>query len=146
MCQKFRDQTSVLNHMNQPFSSCRSHYKEQFQQNLAQEVSNPQIFPFQPTHLVFNDFHPPVDQDLSQSAPSPCLAADTVTVDDNNALMDDDSAWLSTKRITEGYRVVEYTGAAHVYSHGPTFMDKFDADEHASVRKKTTLLPFCIPC
>lgn len=85
-----------------------------------------------------------MDQDPIDSPPLPNLATDTANAANRDASvsMDDDGAWHSTKQISEGYHVLEYDGAAHVYGHGLTSMDKFNADKYASIRKTQLYYPF----
>lgn len=91
---------------------------------------------------VLHDFPHPMDQDSAQSAPSGSFAADAGNSDTGDVTMHDDSTWFSMQQISEGYHVVEYDGALRVYGHGSTFMDKFDADEHASIRRTQPYYPF----
>jgi hypothetical protein len=84
-----------------------------------------------------------MDQDPVEFSPPPNSATDVDGSADHEAAIDsNDSAWRSTMNISEGYHIIEYGGAAQIYGHGPTLMDKFDADEHASIRKHQLYYPF----
>lgn len=146
---KFHSQTSVLRHLNQPISSCRSHYEQYLEKNRARRVLN------HPLTYLHNELsssmpnnqpnHPghPMDQDSFNFVPPTNIAADTDHRNDHNGIIDsNDTSWKSTDRILRGYHVLEYDGAAAVYGQGPTFMDNFDNDQYASIRKDQLYYPF----
>lgn len=132
---KFKDQAATLNHLNQPYSSCRTHYEELIQvaDALQSHVRDPDTI-----HANFETEEQPqcpspMDVDLDDEEPE-------VTTGD---LHINNCPTASHFRPTAAsFHVDEYPNAAKVFDYGGTYMDKFDRDSYAQHRKDHLYYPF----
>ena len=127
---KFKNNSSVLKHMNQPISSCRTYYEELIQMNntlssLPSASSQPN-----PSH---------VPQDFS-SSPSTDHDMDTDVL---NPTMQEDLP-LPPRSPTPIFPFFKETHptASTVYGRGQTFMDIFEKDEYSTEREQQLYYPF----
>lgn len=125
---KFKNNSSVLNHMNQPISSCRTYYEELIQMNNT--LSSPPSDPPQPTPSH-------VPQDFS-SSPSTDHYMDTDVL---NLTTQEDLPPRSPTPIFPFFKETHPT-ASTVYGRGQTFMDIFNKDEHSTKREQQLYYPF----
>lgn len=130
---KFHDTARVLNHMNQPISSCRTYYEELLQ--IAETAGSPKgvesgLFPEDQPH----------EMDRSAGGSSPISRSPTPMVldeDPTQAGMFDSDTSLSHPFFTEFY-----PGASKIFGSGPTFMDNFDNDRFSKERQVHSHYPF----
>ena len=122
----FKNEMAVLAHLNQPTSLCRLR-DALFQ--AQKRLMVPQRHP-QPQHnqTSTDDWdwtgNVTVDMDVDPEPPHPDLA----TVNSNPA--------------PDFFITEEYEGAARTYGNGKTFMDKFDGDQYAKLRRDCLYYPF----
>ena len=117
----------VINHMNQPRSSCLAYYEEVSRANAAAPPA------FHPHNLTASPHQEPTDlsdEGLSHSdVMDIVITTDSPDSDANNA--ESDSVFVE-----------KHPGAAQTFGRGATFMDVFDADPHAPKRKHHPYYPF----
>jgi hypothetical protein len=123
---KFKDQTSLLQHMNQPFSSCLMHFEECI--DITTNLSSV------PTISESDDagqqsFEPSDFMDTAEGYFASSLPADT---SQNPKDSDTRNPFNITKHPTSG----------SVYGCGETFMDRCDKDKFAERRKGNIYYPF----
>ena len=136
---KFQDTARVLNHMNQPYSSCRTYYEEVVQ--IAEALSHhPQPSGAQSSRAYQPEDQPGMDQPMDQSSDSPPPEPPMV-VEDATATID---SKLNTTPppCASPFSAEFYPGASTIYDTGPTFMDNFDKDQYSKERRECLYYPF----
>ena len=121
---KFKDQTSLLQHMNQPFSSCLTHFEECI--NIAANLQSvPTISESDDT--AQQSFEPPGFMDTAEDYFAPSLPADTSQ---------------NPKDSRNPFNIKKHPTSSSVYGCGETFMDRCDKDEFTERRKGNIYYPF----
>lgn len=114
---RFKDHTCLLQHMNQPFSSCLTYFEESI--NIATAISE--------------------SDDVGQQSFEPPNFMDTA--EDYFA-----SSFLSTSQNPEDRRnpfnIKKHPTSGSVYGRGETFMDQCDKDKFTERRKAHLYYPF----
>ena len=133
---KFQDTARVLNHMNQPVSSCRTYYEEVLQ--IAEAVRHRE-------RLVQTGTHWPKDQphkmDHSADALGPDMIHEPMTRDEET--LENMAQNFNTASSRNSPFVAEfYPGASTVFGSGATFMDNFDKDQFSEERQTHLYYPF----
>jgi len=127
---RFKSNTRVLQHMNQPHSLCAAWVPELFR--VAEILT---------TRTVETHHNGPSSHRVSDTFP-----ADTQEdyIFDEDQAMDDSPEWHfpSSTPGPNNPLEEEYTGAAKVYGQGQTFMDRFGADIYAEHRETNLYYPF----
>jgi hypothetical protein len=124
---KFKNQATLLNHMNQPVSSCLTHFQEQINISNARCTS-----PTTTEALELAD-----DEALHLENPPELL--DFVDILNNHLPSESLPAHSSLKppdSIQNPFRIQEHPNVAKVFGRGHTFMDQFDNDDFASARRQ----------
>src|SRR3954452_675919 len=122
---RFKTETRVLQHMNQPLSSCTSWMPEL---TRIQDPTTP--IPASRSDSLY--------QTLPVSSPGTPLAdillrGQSVTIEDD-IVLDDNAMASDWMELTSGDIKDKYPGAADIYGRGQTFMDRFNADVYAQHR------------
>lgn len=131
---KFQDTARVLNHMNQPFSSCRTYFEEVLQ--IAEALPNPR-HPSNPLSDLVDD--PGADYRTLYSnservpPPEPIPPPEDVLMNDAT-----DPNVLNNNPFFAEF----YPGASCTYGTGKTFLDVFDEDRFAKERSGLLYYPF----
>src|SRR6266567_2710686 len=135
---KFKDNSSVLKHMNQLISSCHIYYEEVLQVNnallnnsLLHSVNNNLPHPTSSHAWAPHNFDNPPDMDH----------VSYMDVDVVNPTSHDHSPPQPSPPTFPFFKETHPT-ASTVYGKGSTFMDIFDKDSHASKRMKQLYYPF----
>lgn len=138
---KFADDTCVLNHMNQPSSSCLAYHNEITAHANALSLSNSSsVGGHNPTNT--NNFlsnsttlsdNPNATMDLDSVTPVDLHGADA-TMNTTVTPIDGASFALPFFEV--------YPGAAQTFGGAATFMDLFDADPHSNKRRDHPYYPF----
>ena len=115
---KFKDQTTLLKHMNQPISSCLTHFQELI--NIADTLQKgAQTADHQ---LVEENYEPLYSMDTTEdifSAPPFCSPQ---------------APPRNTETVQYPFKIKKHPTASKIFGHGNTFMDQFDSDNFASAR------------
>ena len=125
---KFKDQTSLLQHMNQPISSCLTHFEEcvdiatTLQSDLTISESD---------NMDRQSFEPPEFMDTAED----CLLASS-----RSSLPASTSQNLEDKQ--NPFNIKKHPTSSSVYGCGETFMDKCDKDRFTEMRKGCLYYPF----
>ena len=127
---KFKDQTSLLQHMNQPISSCLTHFEERI--NIATALQlDPQIS--ENDDMDQQSFKPPdfmdTEDDYSLASSRSSLAASAST-----------SQNLEDKQ--NPFNIEKHPTSSSVYGRGETFMDQCNKDRFSERRKGHLYYPF----
>ncbi|KAF8970295.1 hypothetical protein BDZ97DRAFT_1914618 [Flammula alnicola] len=136
---KFKNQATVLKHMNQPRSWCRTRYEYLLAISLLKQQPTQQqpisTNPSDPAHLSDVFSNPP--NSMYDHVPENEV---DVTMDDfsNTSLPD---PWRNESN-HKPYHITEHLGASHIFGMGQTFMDKFDSDQYAPRREQNLYYPF----
>ena len=134
---KFQDTARVLNHMNQPISSCRTYYEELLQ--IAETTGSPEgvqlpgIFPEDQPHEMD-------EMDQSAGGSSPIFDKSrppTPMATDEDPMINTASSPSNSAFFTEFF-----PGASKTFGSGPTFMDNFDNDQFSKERQVHSHYPF----
>ena len=142
---KFLDTARVLNHMNQPISSCRTHYEEliQIAEALSPEgVQTSGICPEDRPHKMdwsAGDSSPIFDNSRS---PTPMVATDEDQMAIDDPIIDDPIIDTSSSHRNSPFFTEFYPGASKIFGSGPTFMDNFDNDQFSKERQVHLHYPF----
>lgn len=129
---KFKDQASVLKHMNQPHSWCRTRYEHLLAVSLLKRkpIQRQHLQPISadPTdsNCLLDVFSNPPNSTYDQVPDTPLVQVDP---------------WHKDSNCTP-HHVIEYPGASQIYGMGQTFMDKFDSDNYALQREQNLYYPF----
>ena len=138
---KFRSDDQVTRHLSQPFSLC-VRVERSVSSNLVrlglglQPASQPvsrlgdQLQEWEP-HEDAQDYGMVPNDILEPNDHSPCLNRSELPPRPPDPQPPDPS-----------YVREEFTGAAKIWGMGSTFMDKFDADVHATTREANAFYPF----
>jgi hypothetical protein len=133
---KFFDTARVLNHLNQPISSCRTYYEEIIQ--IAETLSPEGV-------QICEDRPHEMDQSAGGSSPifdksrSPTPTAAT---DEDRMAIDDPTIDASSSHRNSPFFTEFYPGASKIFGSGPTFMDNFNNDEFSKERDVHLHYPF----
>jgi hypothetical protein len=123
-CSKnFADMSRVVNHMNQPSSSCLSYYEEITRANVQNPAASLSPPPLHQSTAVSG-----LSDDLDEPLDSPMMDIDNT------------DAFMSESPI--GPFLEMFPGAGQTFGRAATFMDIFDADPHAPKRKQHLYYPF----
>jgi hypothetical protein len=125
---KFKDQTSLLQHMNQPISSCLTHFEECI--NIATTLqTDPTIS--ESDDMGRQSFEPPDFMD---------------TAEDHLLVSSRSSPPASTSQNPEDkqnpFNIKKHPTSGSVYGRGETFMDQCDKDRFTEMRKGHLYYPF----
>jgi len=120
---KFKSQATLLNHMNQPVSSCLTHFQEQINISSARCAS--------PTTTVSEALELTDNETLHFENPPDLLY---LTDSQNDHLLSLPAP--SSLNHPNPFRIQEHPNAAKVFGRGHTFMDQFDNDDFASARRQ----------
>jgi len=138
---KFHDTARVLNHMNQPISSCRTYYEELLQ--IAKAAGGRPGSPegVQPSGIFPEDQPHEMDEmDRSAGGSSPIFdksRSPTPMAADEDPMINTTSSHGNSPFFTEFY-----PGASKIFGSGPTFMDQFDNDQFSKERQAHSHYPF----
>lgn len=125
---KFKDNKSVLFHLNQPLGSCHSRSEEFF--TIADHVKEFERW------KAARKTPPSQNRDQPPGRRIPVAVQEEIPMEiDNEDLNMPDTPNTSPT-------IEEYQGAAQIFGRGETFMDKFDGDTHALKRLENTFYPF----
>jgi hypothetical protein len=128
---KFHDTARVLNHMNQPISSCRTYYEELLQ--IAETAG------CRPELVQSSDRPHEMDGSAGGSSrSSPISRPHTPMVTDEDPMIDTTSESSPNSPFFTEF----YPGASKIFGSGPTFMDNFDNDEFSKERQVHSHYPF----
>lgn len=139
---KFSSNMRVLAHMNNPRTSCHTHYEElvsaakvlaRFRQRKPSPLSNLQ---HPPVNLETSDLQGGFEAECSLGTEATC--AFDVNMDEASTSLASNSEELNPPKI----HLEEYPGASRTYGMGKSFMDAFNADEHAKERSQCLYYPF----
>jgi len=124
---KFKCYSNVARHLSQPLSFCASLTNDPFTdpQQLPPLIAVPQASVIKhpsPLANVMDD--DPMDSQTFEDFETPFNSAPLEHIDLGTPVQDD------------------FPGAAATFDHGPTFMDKFDHDQHADKRHENIYYPF----
>jgi hypothetical protein len=121
---KYKDQTSLLQHMNQPISSCLTHYEERI--NLATALqSDPPIS--ESDDIDQQSFEPPHFMDTSEDYSHSSLSS---------------SASKNPEDKQNPFNIKKHPTSGSVYGRGETFMDQCNKDRFTEMRKGHLYYPF----
>jgi hypothetical protein len=121
---KFKDQTSLLQHMNQPFSSCLTHFEECI--NIATTLQSvPTISESDDTGQ--QSFEPPDFMDTAEDYFATSLPASTSQNPEDRP---------------NPFNIKKHPTSSSVYGYGETFMDQCDKDKFTERRKANIFYPF----
>lgn len=138
---KFKDDSRVLNHMNQPAASCLTYYQEILQINETlkrqQEEHPPTATP--PTLSEENEQDPIYNPSMEHNTLQAEINSNFNQHDPPHPREEDDHIPPSK---SQSYFKEPYPGASKVYGNLPTFMDLFECDIHASKRQTHLYYPF----
>jgi len=139
----FLDESRVVNHMNQPISSCLLFYEEVIRMNDALAASktrdtppSPQPSPSLQDWAPYSGSDSIHDQDQDQDLLSVDPLSEHMDVDQGN---DERDQRPNSPR--PPFRV-NYPRASQTYGKGASFMDLFDQDSHALERRSQLYYPF----
>ncbi|KAF8952213.1 hypothetical protein BDZ97DRAFT_1909427 [Flammula alnicola] len=137
---RFLDDTRLLNHLNQPYSSCLTHYEELL---CFHRLKFPEPEVSQPTIP-----QPTIPQ------PSPGIEAaeafeggyyeDAMDAEVDNSMDIDtlESTALDLDANISPFTKENYPTPSQAFGLGSTFMDRFDQDQHSGERKSQLYYPF----
>jgi hypothetical protein len=134
---KFHDTARVLNHMNQPISSCRTYYEELLQ--IAETMGSPEGV--QSSGIRPEDWPHEMDEmDRSAGGSSPIFdksRSPTPMATDEDPMIHTASSHSNSPFFSEFY-----PGASKIFGSGPTFMDNFNNDQFSNERQVHSHYPF----
>ena len=126
-CNKqFKNNSSVLNHMNQPISSCHTYYEELIQINNA---------------LLPRNSPQPTPSSAPQDFSGPPATDYDMDTDVLNSTIQEDLPPPQSPPIFPFFKETHPT-ASSVYRRGQTFMDVFEKDRYATERETQLYYPF----
>jgi hypothetical protein len=131
---KFLDTARVLNHMNQPISSCRTYYEELLQ--IAETAGSPEG--------VQSSICPedrPYEMDASEIDRSDGASSPIIDKSRSPTPMATDEDPTSSPSNSTFFTEF-YPGASKMFGSGPTFMDNFDNDKFSKERQVHSHYPF----
>lgn len=155
---KFRSETNVLQHMNQPMGSCGEGLSSH---PLHQTYFNPHVQSWA-AEVSAGTSHsgPPVDQSsagdtcrfhspsIDSRSPPSCPGRDDAEQPsdlehpDSRSNMDVDECVDVDPEVPSGKFVEMYEGCSEAFPGGRTFMDEFWRDKHAAERRENLYFPF----
>jgi hypothetical protein len=121
---KFKNETSLLQHMNQPISSCLTHFEECI--NIATTLQ-PRPTISESDDMGQQSFEPPHYMDTAEEyfAASPSASTSQNPEDEPNP-----------------FNIKKHPTSGHVYGRGETFMDRCDKDKFTERREGNIYYPF----
>ncbi|KAF8817000.1 hypothetical protein BYT27DRAFT_7325734 [Phlegmacium glaucopus] len=127
---KFKDQTSLLQHMNQPSSSCLTHFEEHI--NIFNALQSG------PTTSESDDmgqesFEPPDFMDTME---------DSLRTSPHSPLSPPTAASQNPEDRVNPFSIRKHPTSGSLFGHGETFMDQFDKDTFTETRKEHLYYPF----
>ena len=129
---KFQDTARVLNHMNQPYSSCRTYFEEVLQ--IAEEVRQ------------VRDGHPQKPHSSSDLANDSEAHHETFGLPEHGPTPEDEDDHMHDVPgpTNDGNPFFQefYPGASRTFGTGQTFIDIFDSDKFAEQREQFPYYPF----
>ncbi|KAF8189057.1 hypothetical protein BJ912DRAFT_850916 [Pholiota molesta] len=126
---KFATTARRLNHLNQPYSSCLTHFDEQVR--IKKTLLNARPTPVSTTQVLEPNFSPDIFmEDVSIHGPLVSNPSEEASLDSN--IPPPKNTFFKTT----------FSGASQTYGLGPTFMDRFDQDRFAPERKTNLYYPF----
>ena len=121
---KFKDETNLLQHMNQPFSSCLTHFEESI--NIATALQSvPTISESDDTGQ--QSFEPTGFMDTAEDYFASSLPASTSQNPEDSR---------------NPFNINKHPTSSSVYGCGETFMDRCDKDKFTERRKGNIYYPF----
>jgi hypothetical protein len=121
---KFKDQTCLLQHMNQPFSSCLMHFEECI--NIANTLqSGPEIS--ESDDMGQQSCEPPNFMDTAEDYFAPSIPASTSPNPEDGR---------------NPFNIKKHPTSGSVYGCGETLMDQCDKDKFTERRKARLYYPF----
>jgi hypothetical protein len=123
---RFKDQATLLKHMNQPISSCLTHFQELL--DIANTLQTKATTPAQLTDHQLGE--EPLSFMDTTDDPFSAPLADSV----HASFSPSEAPRRNTKTVQNPLRIEKHPTAGQVFGRGETFMDKFDNDDHASAR------------
>ena len=120
---EFNNEMSTLAHLNQPISKCRRDFEAYLQENSHKRHERQKRRKNQSTHNNVPETFADIDMD-SESEPSIVKPFDSGPSEPHEFFTE------------------EFPEAAKTYGNGPTYMDKFDADDYAHLRRDCPYYPF----
>lgn len=142
----FKENSRLLNHINQPYSSCLTHYEEQLEINkalLAQSPSDPEALAKQ----FDAGFYPDVSMEdatnhLDLFSTNMDLDSAAISSNTSQTNLNIPSPQTSTETRQPPHFKTVFCDASKTYGTGLTFMDQFDRDSFAPERKDHPYFPF----
>lgn len=129
---KFKTQAALLQHMNQPISSCLTHYQERI--NMA--VSLQTAVPVEPTYSPPEN-HMDIDDPEAHRAQvhtSSALSADSIPPLFQRLPTELENRNTVTPELPS-FTIKRHPTSGKVFGHGTTFLDQFDSDKFSDARK-----------
>jgi hypothetical protein len=125
---KFKDQTSLLQHMNQPISSCLTHFEECI--NIAATLQpDPPLSESDDSDR--QSFVPP---DFMETAEDYLLASSRSSLPSSTSENPEDKQ--------NPFDIKNHPTSGRIYGRGETFMDRCDKDRFTEMRKGHLYYPF----
>jgi hypothetical protein len=134
---KFHDTARVLNHMNQPISSCRTYYEELLLIAETTQAGCPSGSPegVQSSGIRPEDRPHEMDRSAASGGSSPIF-------DNPTPMATDDDPMTASSHSNSPFFTEFYPGASKIFGSGPTFIDNFDNDEFSEERQAHPYYPF----
>jgi hypothetical protein len=140
---KFHDTARVLNHMNQPISSCRIYYEELLQIAEATQAGcpsgSPELEGVQSPGIHPEDWPHEMDE-MDRSAANG--GSSPIFDKSPTPMATDDDPMTASSHSNSPFFTEFYPGASKIFGSGPTFMDDFDNDEFSKERQAHPHYPF----
>ena len=125
---KFKDQTSLLQHMNQPISSCLTHFQECI--DISTTLQSASTIS-ESDEMDRQSFEPPDFMDTAE---------DYILASSCSSLPSSTSQNPVTKQ--NPFHIKKHPTSGSVYGCGETFMDQCDKDRFTEMRKGHLYYPF----
>jgi hypothetical protein len=136
----FQDTARVLNHMNQPISSCRTYYEEVLQ--IAEAVHHHHSGPPEQSQPSRTNQPKEDSFEMDQSADGPPLEPAIVPESRSSTPIATDENPTSPSLGDSPFFAEIYPDASKIFGSGPTFMDNFDNDQFFKERQTHLYYPF----
>ena len=145
---KFQDTSRVLNHMNQPYSSCRTYFEEilQITKASSRPEANQETSDFNSSSDPTTVSRSPKDGPSSEAEDDPMEYVPDPTIDKDHPMEDvpdltSDNVPDPTSDSNPFFQEF-FPGASHTFGSGQTFMDIFDNDMFSEQREQFPYYPF----
>jgi hypothetical protein len=140
---KFHDTARVLNHMNQPISSCRTYYEEllQLAETAGRHPGSPEGVQSFTTGICPEDQPRKMDE-MDQSATSRGSSPIFDKSRSPTPMATDEDPNTASYHSNSPFFSEFYPGASEIFGSGPTFMDNFDNDQFSKERRVHSHYPF----